>query len=566
VKKTLIIFFLLFFPIILYSEDIYTSSLSIKKVSADIVEISWRSNVKQWDFRIYRSQVGPINSPEALEKATLLAVVDSKGEPFRNHFRYPPFRNRLLESGNYYYAVLPYKVFYTLEDFLPAINFNTEPFYIDINQPPEIKIDEPKPKVVEPVDITEPIKEPVPVKEDVVTVERPTPIETKPEAVETKPEVRVEPRPKPRPVRIQPTVIEPEPYYVSGVFTQRDEDSFLVFWRLNRLTDTDKVFSVYRTNFPVTNFSQIKDISPFRKYTNEYYFADSDIYYGQNYFYTVLLDDGENEIRPGFNSSVKPVIFGAPREVTVERFIIRETATGITPSSVPQIPLRYRDTGLIFDDFKTEVKKPVVEEKKREEPPQIKEKTEVVEREREKDLPVIIKPVPEFIPEPVTEKKIVDTPVHIEREPVIEKPEPDITSKVDKKKEREWKKVSERFVTPDTAKKQSDTQKKVVSERFISQTELEKEKLKIQPAKPENLKKDMLEKGVELFQQKDFLKAIEVLKQSDNPQRLFYIGRAYYSLGNYREALRYFNAYSRVNPNTAKLWIDLTLNRIGESQ
>lgn len=116
-----------FLPTKFFGEEVYTSGLSIIKVSSNKVQIKWRCNWEKSIFMIYRRKNRSIYKPESLDDAKLLNIVEERGDPAQGIFQFPEYMDTILESGKYYYLVLPKKSKYIDEDFKANINYSIEP-------------------------------------------------------------------------------------------------------------------------------------------------------------------------------------------------------------------------------------------------------------------------------------------------------------------------------------------------------------------------------------------------------------------------------------------------------
>jgi hypothetical protein len=117
---------------ILYTEEPYTTSISLKKISNEGVRISFDANTNHWKFRIYRSDSIPVSGPDTLDKVLLSGVVTDGSVQVGDLFRFSVFTDKPAVSGSYFYAVLPEKSNYTRQDFLAGMNYTMKAFVWEV--------------------------------------------------------------------------------------------------------------------------------------------------------------------------------------------------------------------------------------------------------------------------------------------------------------------------------------------------------------------------------------------------------------------------------------------------
>ncbi|NPV00451.1 MAG: hypothetical protein HPY53_03615 [Brevinematales bacterium] len=140
ITKILFSFFLLTFPVLVHSENIFTFGLDTKVLQTNKVRIQWSANIQNGKFLIYRSEFGPIKSLSDLSNSKLVTIVDIKGEKDQESYRFPPYYDKVEKSGDYYYLVLPELGQVSLDDLLIGINLTIFP--VTVNIPMVNSIDE----------------------------------------------------------------------------------------------------------------------------------------------------------------------------------------------------------------------------------------------------------------------------------------------------------------------------------------------------------------------------------------------------------------------------------------
>ena len=121
---------------LLMAEDIYTTSINIKKITNNRVNIVWKANTNEGYFSIYRNAEKPVANVSILTNSVNLFSTFVKGYPasIGNMYIYSNYIDNLILEGIYYYIVLPKKTNYTKTDFLPNLNYNLSPAKIEIPQ------------------------------------------------------------------------------------------------------------------------------------------------------------------------------------------------------------------------------------------------------------------------------------------------------------------------------------------------------------------------------------------------------------------------------------------------
>ncbi len=106
-----------FCTLLLYGEDVYTTSISLVPTNEGVL-LSWMANVEEGEFVLFGAKV-PILSAELVKTSEIIFQQKTRGEPQQNLYRYGSF----LSVLNYpYVAILPVKTNYTDEDILPVLN------------------------------------------------------------------------------------------------------------------------------------------------------------------------------------------------------------------------------------------------------------------------------------------------------------------------------------------------------------------------------------------------------------------------------------------------------------
>lgn len=281
IRKTLffaqITLFLVVFCQVSKAENIYTTSLNLKK-NGNLIVLEWKANTNQMTFLVYRSPSFPIANPSALSNARKIGSVSLTGVPDKDLFKFPPYSDKVTEDGKYYYLVLPDNRKVTMDDFYPNLNYNISPIAYK-NEEPVAGIQENEPLVIE-------------------------------EKEEVKP---------------QTPVIELKPGYVKNIFIKTNLGVFQVFWDMDSQPGSTNRFTVYRTVEPVTNVADFARVKPYRTVLDEYFLEDTGVQFGVPYYYTIIANDYKI-ILPGMNQNAIPVFIGNTNaaDIRVEREVYRK--------------------------------------------------------------------------------------------------------------------------------------------------------------------------------------------------------------------------------------------------
>jgi TolA-binding protein len=525
------------------------SGISMLVYNTNRVKLDWLCSVKKQQFVIYRNNIQPVSSPGILNYSKVIAVLEAEGGQVKNNYKMPSYFDRIDEPGDYYYAVLPKKDKYETADFKKSENYNSVPVVI-----------------IKP----EPVKQP----EKKVTN-----------------------------IIIAPQVSD---FYIQKINAKKSDSMILLFWELNFIGSQDFMFNLYRSTTPIKNWGQVSGTVPYAQLENEFHFEDYNLKFGAPYYYAVVLQ-GKNEIVPGKNATVNPLIYdGAEINVPVIKEVVTTNVIKLpVPDKTPLVQPLKNNTVTI--DVKTPEKpvKPVIEKKTNmlKIKPAVKtNKVEKIEQdllsqeldaEMENENIEIVQPLTktnknkpklnhpdEWVTvvdpdKPSVQKKtnvlLITTNLIVHEEydddtNYIIPPQPEKTNSIkiipDKKKP-EYFIVTEEFVPAvKTQKKTPITE--WANDDFI--TEVKK------PAKaPPTVSVDYFGLGIKYYKKNNYNIAIEYLKKalesadsSNKSVVLFYLGKSYYEMSNYKQALNYFAKLRQYDKKLGDVWMSLTLQRMGE--
>lgn len=136
----------------LHAQEVAITGLTVRRADRNVY-LSWKANVKNAEFRIYRGYV-PLKDLRAFSNAILIAQLHPEGEPDGKLFRFTPFTDTLYTDSPAYYLILPEKDEFVPSDFRADQNFNTRPAGVDSPAPSPAK-PEPSPKTPEEILIEE---------------------------------------------------------------------------------------------------------------------------------------------------------------------------------------------------------------------------------------------------------------------------------------------------------------------------------------------------------------------------------------------------------------------------
>lgn len=127
---------LLLFSVILYSEDVYTTSLSLRLTNTNRVEVVFRASTNTGVFDIYRALL-PISGEDVRKGAALAGSLSNSLPAVSNQSLYffEGFTDTVPADGGYYYLVLPRKAAYTSDDYAPTLNYSISPVTVVIPAP-----------------------------------------------------------------------------------------------------------------------------------------------------------------------------------------------------------------------------------------------------------------------------------------------------------------------------------------------------------------------------------------------------------------------------------------------
>lgn len=121
---------ILFFVCILFSQDIYTTGLTLKKSNWNTISIQWRANVEKGFFEIYRNNKFPISSMVILSNSTNIFSKEISGISDSDLFKFSAIEDSDLLETNYYYAVLYKSTNRSNRDLILNLNYNYSPIVI----------------------------------------------------------------------------------------------------------------------------------------------------------------------------------------------------------------------------------------------------------------------------------------------------------------------------------------------------------------------------------------------------------------------------------------------------
>ncbi len=124
---TVIFLFLFFFN--LYSEDMYTTKLTVTKSDGKI-KIEWNANTNHGIFNIYRNKKMPIYNLSVLSNSLRIVITNHDGVKEKSIYKFLFFLDLKGEEGEFYLAVLPMPTKFSEDDLRPELNYMLNPIII----------------------------------------------------------------------------------------------------------------------------------------------------------------------------------------------------------------------------------------------------------------------------------------------------------------------------------------------------------------------------------------------------------------------------------------------------
>ncbi len=587
----------------MWSEDIYTTGLDVKNISPYQIQIKWKANTENSSFSIYRS-LQEISKPEDLEKATNIWKNKVTGSQSGSLYQFPAIIDEPPLSGDYYYAVLPDSAKYQSSDFKPTINLTLWPTSVDRTKMPIIKtniaptnnitkntnsesnntVQIIRPKVItNTVSINQTNRNvtnivTVKVKNDIKPVSTNTVVVTLTNVTVIKKTNAI----------VQADTTQSEellPLSIKNLQIRQKSNSFFLIWKLNRGAEEDIQFLLFRDSNPIYS---IKGLKPYKIIDNEFFYEDFSLELGKQYYYAVILSN-DPVIRKGKNMLTTPVSFGNPdieikieQEIQYEKITLSGLKTNVNvpaPQKKETVPAKtsrqivnktLTDNGDV--DKRDALEKDSWNDLQGEEKPSylllnkgLSGKKEIkTEKKQPEPLNEVIKkePVTEVVKEKILTKEILVTNYVEIFKPVYMTNITEIKTNQEKRIVKEpvpEKKTETRIVQPekhDTIDEKKEYE--IVSERFVSDNNNAQKNGVSDPA--------LMRKAQAYFNNKDYKNAVLSLSGDNGWEALLIKGKSHYFLGEYSQALKNFKRLKSVKPQTADLWIKMTMNRWGENQ
>lgn len=524
-------------PILLYSRELYTSSLKLKNIENNYVIFEWRANTNQGRFQIFSNLKESIRFINVLEQSEILFDGELIGNGKTKMFNYK-HQIQISNAGEYYFIVLPYFDNYKQEDILVNINNN-----------------------LKPIIIKDSLKEEVTNKKEEITKD----IKKEESKEESKNIIRSSIKDIHKDIQNNPYAIYRESNLsIYHVKTYINDNIITVYWSLANQLKKDYIFEIYKTDKFIYTLNDLKEFRPYKIVKNEFFIEDKINTDGKDYYYTVIIQ-GDNRFYPGKNNHLKPV----KSIVNNEKIIVEkeEIKTNI-------IWIEYRD--------QKEERDPQLRTQK------IKEITITNYLESQKNIEDNSKVLNERgKPEYRRNREMIQrNQINSRKKQKNVNEEIDILNEVPKKHEEKKHKEIEIITNFVYITNKTEC---FIEEEFIHERNENTQNMNVRYKEtilknneeiiyPTNIRKresidirtnntkvnNNLKKGIEYYQKGNYEEALSYFKKEQNENYLYYLGKTLYYLERYQEAYLVFKKLYKFNALKAEMWLKLVINRIGE--
>lgn len=111
-----------------YGQEIYTTGIEVKQIDIKRISVSWRANTNEGSFVIYRNNV-PISNVELVKTSKRIEISKVRGRRDKGSYVFPAYVDE-VETGQFFYLVLPLKKDISKDDLLPLLNYTLSPVVI----------------------------------------------------------------------------------------------------------------------------------------------------------------------------------------------------------------------------------------------------------------------------------------------------------------------------------------------------------------------------------------------------------------------------------------------------
>ncbi|SFB70285.1 hypothetical protein SAMN02745150_00343 [Brevinema andersonii] len=218
------------------------TGLAVRTVNNNSIELEWKSDIPQGIFNIYKNPTNTINTRFILRESDYVGSFNLQGQQFGKYYLYR-YSVPMNKSGKFYFSVMASQgaafddaIHSGLPDVsgrdysaLPALNFTLQPVYFNLKK-----------------QITEP--PPVP-------------------------------------------YLPYRGYFITSLDLFAEEDIFRLTWTVYPKDLDQYVFKIYRSRYPLGQFSSPQGLPEYARVTNRFYYEDKNINFEVPYYYAVVAEN-----------------------------------------------------------------------------------------------------------------------------------------------------------------------------------------------------------------------------------------------------------------------------------
>lgn len=263
-KMIVFIFISVLFNNTLYTQEGFKNiitAIEIKNIRSNEVILQWKSDQKEGVFSIYYNMKSVIRDKFILRDSELITSSNLSGKPLDGFYTYE-YTVKLKNNGSYYFAILLDKsnlidniargiVDPVIKDednvLIPEINVTVQPVFIDLQTKSYIQNQLSKP------------------------------------------------------------TLSFSGYLITSLDLSSAEDIFHLKWNVFPKDLLNYVFIVYRSRYPITQFSSPQGLPEYARVTNQFFYEDRNISFETPYYYAIVTE-GSNQWNPGINVFTQPAV------------------------------------------------------------------------------------------------------------------------------------------------------------------------------------------------------------------------------------------------------------------